>query len=133
MIQNDRDSRTEVIIGAAIEVHRHLGCGFLEAVYQEALALELTDRHIPFEREVLLPVRYKDRLLTCSYRADFLCSGGVLVEIKALSEIGVREHAQVVNYLKATGIHLALVINFGTTKLQVKRLVWGSNPTATAE
>ena len=80
-IDTDKDPRTYAIIGAAIEVHRQLGHGFLEAVYQEALAIELEGRNIPFAREVELPLSYKGRLLRCSYRADFTCFDEVIVEI----------------------------------------------------
>ncbi len=72
--QQERDPQTQVIIGAAIEIHRQLGHGFLEAVYQEAAAMEFAERQIPFEREVILPIKYKGKVLKTSYRADFICS-----------------------------------------------------------
>ena len=107
-----------------MEVHRILGHGFLEAVYQEALAEEFTIRGIPFLREVELPVTYKGRQLKTLYRADFICFERVLVELKALEKIGGTERAQVLNYLKATGINRAMLLNFGSSSLQHERLVF---------
>ncbi|MFH0981739.1 MAG: GxxExxY protein [Planctomycetota bacterium] len=120
----NQDPRTYAIIGAAMEVHRELGCGFLEAVYQEALAVELTARSVPHQREVELPVFYKGRRLVCDYRADFVCSASIIVELKALSELAGIHSAQVINYLKATGMEVGLLINFGAESLEYKRLVF---------
>jgi GxxExxY protein len=122
-MKNIRDEQTFAIIGAAMEVHRQLGHGFLEAVYQEALAMELAERGIPFQREVELPVRYKSQPLRCGYRADFIWHETVLVELKALARLSTIEEAQVLNYLKATGLHRALLLNFGAPSLEYKRLV----------
>ncbi|MFO0826462.1 MAG: GxxExxY protein [Gemmataceae bacterium] len=119
----DTDPRTYAIIGAAMEVHRQLGCGFLEAVYQEALELELADRGIPFEPQRELPIHYKGRVLTTTYKPDFLCHTAVVVELKALAQMGTVEEAQVLNYLKATGYEIGLLINFGRTSLQYKRFI----------
>src|SRR5438132_11067934 len=119
----ERDPRTYAIIGAAIEVHNQLGCGFLESVYQEALAIELFCREIPFRREVRLPVSYKGRLLATSYCADFICFDSLVVELKALAHMGGTEEAQVINYLKATGYEVGLLLNFGGVSLQHRRLV----------
>ena len=121
-MSTDKDPRTHAIIGAAIEVHNQLGHGFLEAAYQEALALELAARGVPFRREVEVVIRYKGQALRCTYRADFVCFDDVLVELKALAALGGAEQAQVLNYLKGTGLHLGLLLNFGSPRLEVKRL-----------
>ena len=118
-----RDPQTYAIIGAAIEVHKQLGHGFLEAVYQEALAKEFALRGIPFEREVELTAFYKGEPLACKYRADFICFGEVLVESKALRALSGADEAQIINYLKAINKHRALLINFGAPAFVCKRLV----------
>lgn len=115
----ERDNETFAIIGAAMEVHRTLGHGFLEAVYQEALAEEFTTRAIPFQREVGLPVVYKGKTLSTVYRADFICYESVIVELKALAKLSGQERAQVINYLKATNINRALLLNFGSQALNM--------------
>ena len=117
------DEQTDLVLGAAIEVHSVLGSGFSEIVYQQALACELTSRGIPFAREVSLPVTYKGQLLDCQFRLDFICFGEVIVELKALSSLSGTEEAQVINYLKASGHKRALLLNFGTTRLGIKRMV----------
>jgi GxxExxY protein len=124
-IAEERDPQTYAIIGAAMEIHRQLGRGFLEAVYQEAAVVEFPLKQIPFEREVLLPVRYKSIVLPIHYRADFVCFSEIIVEFKALSRLSNVEDAQLLNYLKATGLKRGLLINFGFSSLQYKRLVWG--------
>jgi len=120
------DGQTYQIIGAAFEVHRELGCGFLESVYQEALELEFNDRKIPFRAQAEMPVFYKGRKLQSSYRADVLCYDSVIVELKALGKLGDVETAQVLNYLKAGRCERGLLINFGTRSLQHERFVWSS-------
>jgi GxxExxY protein len=120
-----KDPRTYAVIGASMEVHRELGRGFLEAVYREALAKEFLRRGIPFRSEVELVIRYKQEALQCTYRADFICYDDVLVEIKALAQITGVERAQVINYLKATGLRVAVLINFGAESLQYERVVFG--------
>ncbi|HMJ90214.1 MAG TPA: GxxExxY protein [Candidatus Acidoferrum sp.] len=122
------DPQTYAIIGAAIEVHTHLGHGFAEGVYQEALAIEFAARQIPFTREVPLCIRYKQQLLTCTYKADFICFGEVLVELKALGRLSGTEEAQVINYLKASELTRALLLNFGAPSLEHKRLIFTHRP-----
>ena len=111
-----------------MEVHKQLGFGFLEQVYQEALAREMTLCGISFQREVELQVMYKGQALNCAYRVDFICYGDVLVELKALHALTSIEESQVLNYLKATGYQRALLINFGAASLQYKRMVNGYTP-----
>jgi GxxExxY protein len=101
------------IVGAAMEVHTILGAGFAEAVYQEAMEIELRQRGIPFERQVPVPVWYKGIELKCAYVADFVCYGSVIVEIKAIRELANRDEAQTINYLKATKLRVGVLINFG--------------------
>src|SRR6516165_1052630 len=101
---NDQDPRTDAIIGAAMEVHRQLGCGFLEAVYQEALEIELKRAGVPASPQVELPIFYRGQRLNCYYIADFVCYESIIVELKALSRLSGVEDAQVLNYLKATGL-----------------------------
>ena len=109
------------IIGAAMDVSNELGCGFLEAVYQEALELELDDRRIPHVPQQRIKIAYKARLLSKEYIADFLCHDRIVVEIKAIKAITAIEEAQMLNYLKATQLPLGLIINFGSSQLQWKR------------
>ena len=104
-------------------VHKELGHGFLEAVYCEAFHRELLDRGISCEKEAGLPVLYKGQPLSVSYRADFLCFSSVIVELKALQRLSEIETAQVINYMKASKVNKALLINFGTPTLTYKRLV----------
>jgi len=112
------------IIGAAMEVHKILGCGFLEAVYQEALELEFQIKKIPYEREKTLQIEYKGNILKKGYVADFICFGKVIVELKALSNLCDDHYAQIINYLKATDNDVGVLINFGTISLQYKRVVF---------
>ncbi len=105
-----------------MRVHRQLGCGFLEAVYRDALRVELTSSGIPFEGEVPFGVVYDDRLLESRYRADLVCFGEILVELKAMAAITGRETAQVLNYLKASKLERGLLLNFGARRLEVQRL-----------
>jgi GxxExxY protein len=110
------------IVGAAIEVHRTLGPGFLEAVYQEALELECQRRSLPFEAQRRLVLFYKGQRLQKEYVADLICFGEIIVELKALDRLTGKEEAQILNYLKATGLQVGLLINFGSVgKLEWKR------------
>ncbi len=109
------------IVGAALEVSNHLGCGFLEAVYQEALGIEFAQQEIPFESQKRITISYKNIVLDKEYIADFLCHGKIIVEIKAIKAISEIEEAQLLNYLKATNLPLGLIINFGSKKLEWKR------------
>jgi len=112
------------VVGAAIEVHRELGAGFLEAVYQEAMERELSARGIAFESQRELVIQYKAQPLGKSYVCDLLCFDNVLVELKAMDRLTGREESQLINYLKAAGLPVGLLINFGSHgKLEWRRLI----------
>jgi GxxExxY protein len=112
------------IMGACFEVYKHFGCGFLEAVYQQALEIELAIKEIPFRPRKPLGLEYKGRTLACVYVPDFTGYDKVIIELKAVSEVSEAHEAQVRNYLKATGYKLGLLVNFGHyPQLQWKRLV----------
>lgn len=113
------------MIGAAMAVHRELGPGFLEAVYHQALSCELKARGIPYATEVALPVRYRGQILTACYRADLICRGDILVELKAGHCLGPADGMQLVNYLKASGLTRGLLLGFGSSSLQYRRYVHG--------
>ncbi len=106
-----------------MEVHGELGAGFLEPVYQDAFALELRHNDVPFEREVELSIEYKGEALERTYRADFVCYGDIIVELKAIKLLADIERAQVINYLRATKLRRGLLINFGAPRLEYKRMV----------
>jgi len=119
-----RDQRTHALIGAAMEVHNVVGSGFSEAVCQDALAVELQLRQIPFRTQVPFPIVYKGHRLTTSYRADFVCFDSVIVEIKVLkARSGPLEEAQMLNYLRAAGMSTGLLLNFGLPSLEYRRFV----------
>ena len=111
------------IVGAAMEVHKELRGGLLEAIYHEALILELTDRGVPFESEKELDVFYKGKKLQKKYFADLVCYGDIIVEIKAVSELLPEHEAQIINYLKITKKKVGLLVNFGGKELVWKRFV----------
>ncbi len=109
-------------VGAAMEVHRYLGPGFLEGVYESALVHELALREIPFNRQVVFRIEYIAHEVG-KYRADLVVDGKLILEIKATAALIPAHEAQVLNYLKATGLRLAILLNFGTPSLEVKRIV----------
>jgi GxxExxY protein len=119
-----RDKKTYAIIGAAMEVHNELGSGFLEAVYQEALEREFTYQEIPYKSQPPVRIEYKGKPLKKTYEPDFLCYDEVVVEIKAMDKLSSNEHAQIINYLKASRLKVGLLINFGARSLEHKRFVY---------
>ncbi len=106
-----------------MNVHKELGPGFLEAVYQESLAIEFLDQGVPFEKEKEIRIFYKDKILDKCYKADFLCFDKIIVELKALSELSNDHFSQLLNYLKATKLRVGLLVNFGSPSLTYKRLI----------
>ena len=112
------------IRGAIFEVYKEMGCGFLEPVYQECLELELTMRGIPFSAQRELQLQYKSEVLNQKYKPDFICFDKIIVEVKAVREIAPDHRAQVFNYLKATGLRLGMLVNFGNyPKVEIERIV----------
>ena len=109
------------IIGCMMKVHREMGCGFLEIVYQEALEREFIAEGIPFQREANLKIYYRGVPLQQEYIADFVCYDKIIVELKAISKLSDVDNAQVINYLKATGYELGILANFGETSLKTER------------
>ena len=119
-----RQECTSSIIGAAIEVHSQLGSGFLESVYQHALAQEFSRREIPYEEQKDVPVYYKGLSLQTPFRCDFLCYNSIIVELKAVTKIQEEHIPQVVNYLKATRMKMKINMNFGHhPRLEIRRVV----------
>ncbi len=117
------EEETYKIIGACFEAHKTLGHGFLEAVYQEALEMEFQLRNIPYQREKMLYINYKERQLKKHYVADFVCYDKIIIETKAISDLTSKDESQILNYLKATNFKLGLLINFGKPSLQKKRII----------
>ena len=111
------------IIGACMEVHNELGCGFLEPVYQDALEIEFKNKGIPFQKEKELKIFYKGIKLEHKYFADFVCYEKIIVELKALKSLNTEHESQLLNYLKATGFKLGILVNFGESQLKYKRFV----------
>jgi len=116
------DQRTYKIIGAAIEVHKELGCGFLEAVYQEALGREFLNQEIPFKSQPNIQIEYKGRPLNKTYQPDYMCYDEVIIEIKAISGLSGIEEAQLINYLKATALKIGLLLNLAPNLSNTKGL-----------
>ncbi len=115
---------TNAVTAAAIEVHRALGPGFLPNVYQEAMQIELKARSIPFDVEKTVDIKYKGQRLTCTYVADLICFGEIIIVLKVLNLLTGKHDAQLLNYLKASGLQVGLFFNFGSHgKLERKRLV----------
>ena len=115
---------TYAVIGAAMEVYNVLGPGFLEAVYQEAMEIELRQRGVPFEAQKPITIGYKGQLLQKQYVADLLCYRALLAELKAIEQLTTKEESQLLNYLKATGLRVGVLVNFGHPKnLDWKRMV----------
>ncbi|MBM3290399.1 MAG: GxxExxY protein [Candidatus Hydrogenedentes bacterium] len=118
-----RDPQTYAMIGAGMYVHSELGCGFVELPYQEAMLVEMRFRSIPFVREPSLPIHYRGEPLPCTYEPDFICYGEVILELKAVETLTDRHRSQVINYLKASKLQRALLMNFGAEKLEYERIV----------
>ena len=114
--------KTFKIIGAAMEVHNTIGCGFTEPLYQEAFEEELRLRGIPYQREKTFHVVYKGKKLNKEFRPDFVCYDEIIIELKAVQELVDEHYSQVYNYLKATGLRLGMLINFGKKSLEYKRI-----------
>ena len=123
--RKDEDALSHEIIGAAIEVHRHLGPGLLESAYEECLAYEFAQCGLPFERQKPLPVQYKGVKLDCGFRLDFLVGKLVVVEVKAVEALAPVHSAQVLTYLRLAGCKLGLLLNFSEWRMGdgIKRLV----------
>ena len=118
----EREPMTYSIIGAAMEVHRQLGCGFTEKVYQDALEHELILQNIPYEREARMQVTYKGKVMASEFVPDFVCYNQIIVELKAVEELTSLHQAQAINYANVANMKVALLINFGTEMLEYKRL-----------
>ena len=118
------ERETYQIIGVMMEVHKTLGCGFLEAVYQEALAIEFEKQRIPFVKEKKLILFYKGIQIEKFYIADFVCFDKIIVELKALSALTSTHDSIMINYLKATKLKVGLLANFGERSLKYKRLIY---------
>ncbi len=121
----EKDSLTDKVIGFAIEVHRGLGPGLLESAYEECLCFELSQNEIPFRRQVPLPVVYKDVKLNCGYRMDIVVNDELILELKTVEKIMPVHEAQILTYLKLSGLHTALLLNFNVAVLKegIKRIV----------
>jgi len=119
----ESDPRTYAIIGAAMEVHRQLGCGFLEPFYQEALEMEFIERSIPYNAQDKFLISYKGKVLETYYKPDFICFESVVIELKTLSRLSSVEESQLINYLKVTSHEIGLLLNFGGRSLEKRRFI----------
>lgn len=117
-------SKTDLIIETGIEIHRKLGSGFLEIVYKDAFEYEFNSQNIPFERERKYQIRYKSTILPHKFYADFVVFDKVILEIKAKEGIAPEDMAQTINYLKCSGCKVGLILNFGKSRLDIKRVVF---------
>ena len=124
MNREDLNSLSEIIIGCVFNVSNTLGAGFLEKVYQNALIIELLECGLYVEKEKPITIYYKDKIVG-EYYADILVNKQIIIETKAIAALNEIHQAQLLNYLKATNLHLGLLINFGTPKVQIKRMVNG--------
>lgn len=122
----DKDPRTYAIIGAAMAVHRNLGPGLGEKQYQEALAIELRAQRIPFRREEPIPVTHRGEILSAPRIADFVCYDSVVVELKAADMLAGAHFAQILNYMRSSGRHTGLLLNFGQQSLKFRRVIWSA-------
>ena len=118
---------TYTIRGAIFDVYNQLGFGHKEQVYQKALALELTELNVPYKREGSLDVKYKETIVG-NYKPDFVIDNKIILEIKAVDFMPKSFESQLINYLKSTGFEIGLLVNFGSPKLQIKRLIWTDRP-----
>jgi GxxExxY protein len=125
MNKNQRDPLSEAVIGCAIEVHRTLGPGLLESAYQSCLAIELTNPKIPYRSQVELPIQYKNATLDCGYRIDMIVQDQLILELKAVASILPIHQAQIITYMKLSGITRGLIINFHQLRLidGIKRFI----------
>src|SRR2546430_1227806 len=126
MVESQRDQRTELIIGLAIEVHRQLGPGLLESAYEACLCFELNAMGLPYSRQVRLPVKYKDVMLECGYRMDIVVEDQLVSELKTVVRLLPIHGDQMLTYLRLSGIRTGVLLNFNTVLLKdgLRRLVW---------
>lgn len=117
-LADQEDSQIEAVLGAAMEIHNRLGCGFVNAVYKDAAVIEFSLCDIPYQREVLIPVRYREYFLPTHYRLDFICFSDIFVKFEAIPNLSSLEKTQALNCLRATGMERGLLINFGAPALQ---------------
>ena len=122
---DESDPQTYTIIGGAMRIHGEMGNGYLEPVYHECLQWEFRWRNIPFEHEVPIRIEYRGQELACKYRCDYICFGEVILEVKVVERLVRSHYAQLIHYLKATGLKRGLLVNFGADRLEVKRIRLG--------